>query len=286
MGGGPDALAARPRGRATALVRGARAKVLASRGENPGLVPLQRRRARDSRHRQRTMAENWQRQQVVDGRAFYRPRDPFGRQHGKHKDDRISLELPPEATLAGHVLCAPHQQAWFETIYSRLQLEQVGTASGQVHLAELGRDNIPAHTERRHTTSISSTAFRATSRIYLRCPFAEKNEAKSKGARYDGQEKKWYIDAGTPLSPFEAWLPDKAKPNGDGRDAERCVARAPKVRVEVGETGMTVEDLQDSVKRSLAMGIRVCDAESVIMTRATSVARQFMPGCSAKLRRR
>jgi len=47
----------------------------------------------------------------------------------------------------------------------------------------------------------------AGARVLLDCPYAEKEVAKSHGARWDRVQKKWYVEAGTYLAPFAAWLP-------------------------------------------------------------------------------
>jgi len=43
---------------------------------------------------------------------------------------------------------------------------------------------------------------------YLTCPYAEKNECKALGARWDADRKKWYVPAGQDLAPFTRWLSD------------------------------------------------------------------------------
>lgn len=45
------------------------------------------------------------------------------------------------------------------------------------------------------------------SRQYLNVPFAQKDAAKSLGARFDGAVKRWYVDEGRDLTAFSAWLP-------------------------------------------------------------------------------
>jgi Domain of unknown function (DUF5710) len=48
-------------------------------------------------------------------------------------------------------------------------------------------------------------------RINLNTPFAEKDEAKALGARWDGTRKCWYIQNVADLSPFQKWIkPDTA----------------------------------------------------------------------------
>ena len=44
-------------------------------------------------------------------------------------------------------------------------------------------------------------------RTYLSCPYAEKDEAKGYGARFDGDKKKWYVPEGLALDAFQKWLP-------------------------------------------------------------------------------
>lgn len=39
----------------------------------------------------------------------------------------------------------------------------------------------------------------------LKVPFAEKDEAKRLGARWDAAIKKWYVPAGVDLAPFARW---------------------------------------------------------------------------------
>ena len=43
-------------------------------------------------------------------------------------------------------------------------------------------------------------------RTYLNCPFAEKDEAKALGARWDGQKKRWYVQDAKDLAPFARWM--------------------------------------------------------------------------------
>lgn len=45
----------------------------------------------------------------------------------------------------------------------------------------------------------------------LDVPYAEKNEAKALGAKWDGREKCWYAPEGSDLAAFEHWLPEKNK---------------------------------------------------------------------------
>ncbi|WP_217806551.1 DUF5710 domain-containing protein, partial [Chromobacterium violaceum] len=44
-------------------------------------------------------------------------------------------------------------------------------------------------------------------KFYLEVPYAEKDEAKALGARWDQSQKKWYAPKNLDLTPFEKWLP-------------------------------------------------------------------------------
>ena len=44
-------------------------------------------------------------------------------------------------------------------------------------------------------------------RTNLRVPFAEKDEAKQLGARWDAARKVWYIENVSDTSPFAKWMP-------------------------------------------------------------------------------
>jgi len=50
-------------------------------------------------------------------------------------------------------------------------------------------------------------------RIYLNCPFDEKDACKALGGRWDGDERKWYITGEMDTEPFAQWMTDDASPN-------------------------------------------------------------------------
>ena len=47
-------------------------------------------------------------------------------------------------------------------------------------------------------------------RINLVTPFADKDQAKALGARWDPVKKNWYIDDVADLTPFARWIPNAA----------------------------------------------------------------------------
>lgn len=53
--------------------------------------------------------------------------------------------------------------------------------------------------------SAPARAKSAQAAAVLKVPFAEKDEAKALGARWDAAIKKWYVPAGVDLAPFARW---------------------------------------------------------------------------------
>ncbi|XLZ70402.1 DUF5710 domain-containing protein [Massilia sp. SR12] len=41
---------------------------------------------------------------------------------------------------------------------------------------------------------------------FLKVPYAEKDEAKRLGARWDPTRKKWYVPQGVDAAPFSRWI--------------------------------------------------------------------------------
>ena len=40
---------------------------------------------------------------------------------------------------------------------------------------------------------------------YINCPYAEKDEIKSLGGRWDPRVRMWFVPANTDISPFKRW---------------------------------------------------------------------------------
>lgn len=50
--------------------------------------------------------------------------------------------------------------------------------------------------------------------VFLDVPFAEKDSAKGKGAKWDGTMRKWYVPHGADINAFNRWWPDELKKQG------------------------------------------------------------------------
>lgn len=60
-------------------------------------------------------------------------------------------------------------------------------------------------TEERGMTNEPPAEAPARERTYIAVPFAEKDEAKSLGAKWDRVQKSWFVPAGTDPAPFDKW---------------------------------------------------------------------------------
>lgn len=59
------------------------------------------------------------------------------------------------------------------------------------------------------TTELDTTLRTGSDRTYLDVPFAQKDQAKALGAKWDRTEKSWYVLADVSLEPFQQWMEPK-----------------------------------------------------------------------------
>lgn len=52
----------------------------------------------------------------------------------------------------------------------------------------------------------------AETNISLKVPFSEKDQAKALGARWNAEQKLWYVPQGVEAAPFAQWFSDAASP--------------------------------------------------------------------------
>ena len=70
-------------------------------------------------------------------------------------------------------------------------------------------------------------------RIYLNCPFDDKDECKSLGGRWDSDVRKWYITDEMASEPFAQWMegadvsPDASKPQAEPDEGEKTYLNCP-----------------------------------------------------------
>ncbi|NOT83787.1 MAG: hypothetical protein HOP02_03190 [Methylococcaceae bacterium] len=75
-------------------------------------------------------------------------------------------------------------------------------------------------------------------KIYLSVPFAQKDEAKTLGARWDATLKKWYVPADKDIALFAKWQ----TPSGT-LDTAVTSKSQPKSRTSSGKASTTVNDI-------------------------------------------
>ncbi|MDQ7969955.1 MAG: DUF5710 domain-containing protein [Oxalicibacterium faecigallinarum] len=85
---------------------------------------------------------------------------------------------------------------------------------GEVPLSSL-LPPAPPSPETKRTSKPTSSSAPAVSddkaAVYLNVSFADKDKAKSKGARWDASQKKWYVPHGVDINIFKAWWPDSLR---------------------------------------------------------------------------
>ncbi|TWI69690.1 hypothetical protein IP91_00763 [Pseudoduganella lurida] len=64
---------------------------------------------------------------------------------------------------------------------------------------------LPPPAERAAYSNDKPGAPSAKAQLFLKVPFAEKDEAKGLGARWDPARKKWYVPQGVNPAPFSRW---------------------------------------------------------------------------------
>ena len=78
-------------------------------------------------------------------------------------------------------------------------------------------------------------------RVYLAVPYAEKDEAKALGARFDSEAKRWYAPPGADLAAFKPWLPEHNDFRVIGHDGDPRQAFAQALR----EAGLEINGLPE-----------------------------------------
>ena len=65
-------------------------------------------------------------------------------------------------------------------------------------------------------------------RFNLKVPYAEKDQAKQLGARWDAARKLWYIDGRDDLAPFARWSPSEHSASSQEAPSAASAAKAAK----------------------------------------------------------
>lgn len=76
-------------------------------------------------------------------------------------------------------------------------------------------------------------------RLYLNVPFAEKDQAKALGARWDPARKKWYVPGGKGAEAFARWQPEALSGNGIAEATPDKPSKA-SARPSKGESSLTI----------------------------------------------
>jgi hypothetical protein len=74
--------------------------------------------------------------------------------------------------------------------------------------------------------------------IILKVPYAEKDEAKALGARWNSARKVWYVPDGQAATPFEKWLGAPQADSAPGAAAGQAKADSGRVDAYVGKASV------------------------------------------------
>lgn len=85
-------------------------------------------------------------------------------------------------------------------------------------------------------------------RINLTCPYEDKDEAKSLGARWDAAKKVWYIINPTSLAPFARWLSTDVQLFYKPKKKKKKVSKKKEVEPHVKKFQKLVEDMHSHMK--------------------------------------
>lgn len=94
------------------------------------------------------------------------------------------------------------------------------------------------------TDAVSGNQSQATDRTYIDVPFKEKEQVRELGAKWDRQEKSWYIVPGADHEPFTQWLSPRAKEPQVIPDAAQA---APEIEVAASQEEARVDGQKPAV---------------------------------------
>jgi hypothetical protein len=104
-----------------------------------------------------------------------------------------------------------------ETLADRSTRDITSTSQGRcvinvLDMCKSGASGNEASTPARKPASATKAApGNARAALLLTVPFAEKDNAKALGAKWDAAAKKWYVPQGLDINLFESWWPDSLK---------------------------------------------------------------------------
>ena len=83
----------------------------------------------------------------------------------------------------------------------------------------------------------------ADQKIYLNVPFAQKDEAKALGARWDAINKKWHVSADKDMTLFAKWQAESGAVKSSGSMTSSSKISSPSKKTATGvKTHATVKD--------------------------------------------
>lgn len=154
----------------------------------------------------------------------------------------------------------PNAQAWYDDWWERksegfpeddikLELSRYPQEGEQWTFNSKGQHVIfvpPRNQEQtqHQSQAVTGKQSQATDRTYIDVPFKEKEQVRELGAKWDRQEKSWYIVPGADHEPFTQWLTPRAEEPQVIPDAAQA---APEVEVTASQEKATVDGQKPAV---------------------------------------
>jgi N12 class adenine-specific DNA methylase/antirestriction protein ArdC/phage/plasmid primase-like uncharacterized protein len=109
-----------------------------------------------------------------------------------------------DGDTAGNAMREVHKREVNNALYSLTKENTDNTDNADVKSVPPGRvlNEYPDLVEK----FANALPFNPTRKTVINVPFKEKDEAKALGAKWDRQEKSWYVLAGVVLAPFDKWM--------------------------------------------------------------------------------
>lgn len=122
--------------------------------------------------------------------------------------DLIEPRVDPAftSTTETHITCPFHEKGEVKTLGAHWDMDQkrwfVPAGLDLRPFAKWNHQPEPAR-------PAVDPAFTSTTDACISCPFHEKDEAKTLGARWDMDQKRWFVPAGLDLRPFAKWMRER-----------------------------------------------------------------------------
>lgn len=150
--------------------------------------------------------EEYKRQCELVGRALKDKTNVLEQRHALPSKDALATEVARPHTFGTNVIDGSSSEKLGKLQNALKELRDEYANDGrQQDVSNV--DDVLQQVKAAINPSPRQVATKTQERTYLDVPYAEKNQAKALGARWDGKAKSWYAPEGTDLKPLQKWMP-------------------------------------------------------------------------------